>query len=246
MSTRRVPSKDGDFDPYIRNTTAALLELGPPPGYERLGLSVAEKDQWEAFATAWTDVYPKYTNKSIRTTSITAQKNTIKDEFTAFSSLLLTRMYTMPTLTQADRDLFNLPVHEQPSKRGKINDTPIVKLEPNGVASVRIRVRTTSDATRPSIHPLADGVELRAALVEQTKIIGDPDPSDPSSSTPDTAVPTTPSEAPNVMVSKKALFDLNLGESSSGKRFYVFFRWVNLSNPVNNGDWTPVHQTMVL
>jgi hypothetical protein len=49
-----------------------------------------------------------------------------------------------------------------------------------------------------------------------------------------------------VHISKKANFRIELGPQHSGKRFYAFFRWVNLSNPANSGDWGLMYQTLVL
>jgi hypothetical protein len=242
MSVRRIPKKDGDFDQYINNTVAALEEPGPPPAYQRLGLSVTEKDQWVTYHTDWRTIYPKYTNLATRTASITAQKNTIKKDFTAFAAVLLTRMGTMPTLTQDDREVFNIPARDTtPTKRGKINDTPYATLEPVGVGTVKVRVRMTHDSKRSSMHPLADGIEVRYAIVEQGTKPQGPDPAQPSAN-----APTTPSEAPFTFTSTKALFELTFDGSASGKRLYAFLRWVNQSAPVNNGFWTTPLQTIIL
>ena len=248
MGQSRVPSKDGEFDQYIRNTTEALGELGPPPAFERLGFNALEHGQWDAFNARWIDIYPKYTNVSTRTSTITAEKNAIKAAFTPFASNLLNRMTTLPGITQADRDTFN--IHERdttPTKRGKIDDTPVVQLEPTAVATVKIRVRTSHDAARSSIHPLADGVEIRYALVAPTSSnIGSGDSEQIPAPTSKTIVPTMPDEAPLSYVSTKALFLLELPETASGKRLYGFLRWINQTDPRNSGPWTTVMQTNVL
>jgi len=53
-------------------------------------------------------------------------------------------------------------------------------------------------------------------------------------------------DCPLVFISTKATFLMVLGLQHSGKRFYAFFRWVNLSNPANSGEWGLLYQTLVL
>jgi len=249
MGKPKIPKDDGAFDPYIRNTAEALNQPGPPPNYERLGLTTSENDEWQHYASDWKDIYPQYTDKNKRTSAITAQKNGIKEAFTPFAANLLTRMNTLPDITTSDRATFN--IHERdtsPTKRGKINETPVVQLEPNAVATIHVRVRTSHDASRSSIHPLADGIEIRYALIVPT-VAASSSPEEDTPVTPVTtkvAIPTMPTEAPISFVSTKALFELELPETASGKKLYAFLRWINQSDPKNNGPWTTVMQTNVL
>lgn len=244
MGKSRVPTKDGEFDQYIGNTAMALDEPGPPRGWERLGLTTEENDQWQSYASQWKNIYPKFSNASTRTSTITSEKNAIKDAFTPFAANLLNRMNTLSTITQADRDTFN--VHERdttPTKRSKIDGTPVVQLEPSAVATIKVRVRTSQDANRSSIHPQADGVEIRYALIAPS---AEP-PKDPSTTdTTASTVPTMPDQAPISFASSKALFELELPETASGKKLFAFFRWINQKDSKNNGPWTTVMQTNVL
>jgi hypothetical protein len=98
-------------------------------------------------------------------------------------------------------------------------------------------------------------VEVRYALLSQTAA-GGTAPQDPTTPPPTSggetrtplgnAIPESPLDCPFVFTSTKATFAIKLGAQHSGKRFYAFFRWVNLSNSDNSGDWGLMYQTLVL
>jgi hypothetical protein len=50
--------------------------------------------------------------------------------------------------------------------------------------------------------------------------------------------PEKPTACPEDLTSKKAKYTIRTGSENAGKRFYGFFRWVNQSNPANNGPWS--------
>ena len=83
------------------------------------------------------------------------------------------------------------------------------------------RLVQIEDATRASMHPLADAIEMRY-------FIG-------------TTPPATAEDAPNNFISKKALFTFEAGSENGGQRLYIFCRYVNFTNQANNGPWTTVH-----
>ena len=55
----------------------------------------------------------------------------------------------------------------------------------------------------------------------------------------------SPEECPEVRTSTKAQFIIKCGETNAGQKFYGYFRWVNLSNPSNNGLWTNGLQVVI-
>lgn len=254
--TTRVPRNDPEFDNYIKNTTRTLNDPGPPPGAARLQITALELAQWTGFEADWVLTYAKYTNDSLRTAGITDHKNNIKRDFIAFAKKPLVRMSSLD-LSENDRLVFHLPEADTtPTKRGKIHETPYGEVSAAGVAAMKVRVRMTHDAKRSSIHPLADGVELRYAVIDMkptavpatdggnsTPTLG-PTPALPVATQP--VLPENAMDAPNSMVSKKALFDLVLDASASGKRLFVFMRWVNQSTPANNSTWSNVMQSNIL
>jgi hypothetical protein len=243
---RRVPKNDADFDSYITNTSSALVVVGPPPTYERLGLSVVENDAWQALNASWQAIYPLFTDKNTRTATITAEKNTIKANFYEFASILLTRMSASNNITTSDRNTFNIAKRGAATRRGKIGDVPFGSLEPTALATVKVRIRMAHDGKLSSMHPLADGLELRWMILDNPNAA--PKPSDPTNPVPAQSLlpPTDPMAMFNNTISKRALFTLKLPVTASGKRIFAYARWVNQSYPENSGEWSTLMQTNVL
>ena len=109
----------------------------------------------------------------------------------------------------------------EPTPRPKIATVPIVGLRAIGGGSIEVRCRVTTDQTRFSMHPAADVIECKFTLVP----IGE-------------VPPDNWDDCPKTQVSKKARFIIPAGAKGIGQRLYGFFRWANLSNPQNNGDWS--------
>jgi len=109
----------------------------------------------------------------------------------------------------------------EPTPRGKIATKPYIDLEPAGGGSISVRCRETTDRTRANIHSLADGIECRYTFAPVGEM-----------------GPESWDDCPKTVVSKKALFKIPCGAKAIGQRFYGFFRWVNLTTPANNSDWT--------
>jgi len=229
MSGTRVSEIDSEFDDYIRNTTT-VLETGTPAGSVRLGLTTAENDDWVAFRDAWIVVYPKYTNLSTRTKTITSQKNQLKKDFSNFAKQPLKRIDASENITPEDRDIFNLPLRDTtPTRRGAITDVPFGSLTGKGGGMMEVRARREVDATRSSKHPLADVIELRYKIMDNG--------STPPDQGGDDDFPT-PENCPNIVSSKSALWRVSLGSAARGKSVLGYLRWVNLSNPANNSGWS--------
>ncbi len=125
-------------------------------------------------------------------------------------------------ISVGERTALGVPMPDtEPSPRPAISDTPTAFLRPLGGGSIKITCRRFADQNRPSIHPDADGIECRYAIV-------------PKGEKP----PQHSGDAPNVVVSKKARFIIECGDKNAGHSFYGFFRWVNISNPSNSGPWS--------
>jgi len=258
MATR-IPETDSPFNSYI-NATASALADGTPTGADRLGLVATQAAEWEAYRVSWNVQYALAENEATSTRAVTNEKNRIRKDFTAFASPLLTAFSVNPNLTEADRLTFRIPRPDRtPTARGKINDDAYALIKPVGGGSIQVKVRTDADSSRASRHPLADAVEVRYALLPASAV-GGTAPEDPTAPAP-TNTPTVGGEArasvgnvipvsaldcPLVFISTKATFLMVLGPQHSGKRFYAFFRWVNLSNPANSGEWGLLYQTLVL
>ncbi len=230
---RRVPETKSEFDNYQKDSTTHL-ETGTPARGEELGLITAELDDWKDFRDDWVVLYPKYTNKNIRTTTITENVNTHIKSFALFAEPLLNRISGSAVITSDDRNALNIKERDKtPTRRGLISDVPIVGIKGVGGGRLKIKVRTDSDSSRASVHPLADLIEVRYMLVDEEPEVPGPGPApDPGSGIP------TPEKASHYFVSSKASFEIETGSGSLGKYVMAFLRWVNSSTPANNGPWT--------
>jgi hypothetical protein len=260
MSSTRIPENISEFNSYINATDdyqKALDPSGIPPGAtnaSRLGLVSGESTGWTEKRDYWHDtLYPAYNNPITSSSTVKQQVKLFMKDFRTFGNPLLNRMAASGAATSDDEAVFRFVAVRDtvPTERGKIDDIPFGKLIPMGGGEFKIKVRTTSDSTRSSRHPLSDGVEVRWAVVAPTSEAAtgagtgaDPAPTGPGSAA--AAPPTVSSDCPNTIMSPKAIFVLATGEASKNKNLYCFFRWVNQSKPANNGQWSERVQSGIL
>lgn len=231
---RRIPDSKSAFDTYLRDSTTHLIS-GTPRRGETLGLSATEVDDWEDYRDSWVILYPKYTDVTKRTTLVTQDVNQLMKDFSTFAEPLLIRISGSSALTNEDRGILNLPERDRtPSRKGKIEDKPMVSITSMGGGQVKFRIRGNEDSSRASMHPLADFAEIKYVLVKD-KPEGDEGGTPP----PDErdGMPT-PDKANQYTISKKALFTLDVGSSHTGHYIIAFVRWVNAGNAANSGPWT--------
>ena len=219
---RRIPRADHRLDSYIRTTTNALLVPGPPPAWQRLGLSEAEKDQWKALHDEWALAYGRNTDARLRSAVAIKSKNDVRKRFTTFTLPILMRLQVKPDLTTDDRAVFNIPLRKRTvTKRSEMHDAPVVKLQNMEGGWIKVRVRLQGSEGRGRIHPQADHMEIRYALV-------------PLGASP----PGTAMDCPEMNVTTRALSVLTLPSDALGKVIYVFCRWVNASDLKKSGPWS--------
>jgi len=221
MADSRFPSKDADFNDYVHEAIPRMASE-----QARLNIDAAMLTALQDMFTTWQTKYPQSQNPSTATSVIRAEKTALRKDMEAQMRDIYKDLADS-LLNESDRQVFNIPERDStPSARGKINDTPIIGLKSTGSGEVRVRARTTTDASRASRHELADGLEVKY-------LIGDNTP------------PQSVEDCPTSFISKKAIFTISLGTTHAGKRFYAYMRWVNLSNQNNNGPWTGLNQTVI-
>ena len=227
MATNRIPLNDEPFNSYINSSYAYLFaSTGGTQNYVRLGLDITEAGSWETQRNAWNPNWAKYIDLSQRTRAVKDLKNNMKAAFIAFASPLLTRMSVSPNINTDDREALNLPERDtNPTRRGKITTAPDVNIIPNEGGFMKIKTRVDSDASRASMHPLADAVEMKYQIGG--------------------TAPTSASQCTNTFMSKKALFEFDAGQENAGQRLYIFCRYVNISNHENDGPWTTMHNAII-
>jgi hypothetical protein len=116
----------------------------------------------------------------------------------------------------------------EPTPRGKIELVPYIFLKALGGGVIEVRSQTEKDATRVSMHKLADGIECRWLLVPKGEM-----------------PPEGYDDAKKAVVSRKARFTIDCGDKNAGDSFYGFFRWVNQSVPANSGLWTKALKVVI-
>jgi len=125
-------------------------------------------------------------------------------------------------ITRDERIEMGIPPRDfEPTPRGKIETVPVVGLEAIGGGDIKTRCQVTTDQTRYSKHPLADGIEVKYTWVPKGEM-----------------PPEKPDDCKNALVSKKAQFIIHCGPGNAGETFWGFFRWVNLTRPDNSGQWS--------
>lgn len=228
MKKRRIPQKKSDFDQYLQNTCSYLLLLiDLITNWSRLGLTQLEMNKWEDFKNQWIALYPQYTNLDLKTSAIVKKINLLQNNATQFMMPLLDRIAANPATTVDDRYVFHISKRDKtPTPRGKIKTVPLFELTALGGGQFETRVRIKQDASRASMHPLADAYEIRYIIS-------------------DTA-PTSIKELTQYSVKKHALDILEVGEENSGKTIYYCIRWINISNPKNSGPYSSIRKTLIL
>jgi len=230
MSTeRRIPNSLSGFDEYIRRAVPYIQALGGGVKHGiRLGLTTTELTAAQAFLTSWwtgipatPGIYELHSNPDTKTRTTRNNVVTLMTDFTEFFSPLLTRMGTSSAITETDRSNLSLPAPDRiPTRRGAIEAEPLAGIKSLASARIKVRVRLDEDASRASMHPLADAIEMRYQ-------IGGTQPANALA-------------CPGTVISKKAMFTFDAGVDHDGQKFFGFVRYVNLTNPENNGPWSSI------
>jgi hypothetical protein len=241
MSTHRgpFPNENNAFNTYF---LSVFTYLNLPANLARLMISAPNLADLAAQHAEWIVLFPLTMSDS----TATKQNRGERDELREDIETTLTDIYDdipKSVMTATDRSTLNLPLRDTThTPRGPITDIPIADARAIGGGAVKFRIRLTTDATRASKHPLADVIEMKYALLPQPATGGTggttPTPGTPASAA--TPPPATADDCSLNQFSKKAVFTVHYGASAPGKMLYCFFRWVNLSNPANNSDWTGV------
>jgi hypothetical protein len=221
MSEKRTfPNSDAQFDQFVKRSV-------PYISFNQDRLRIDHNYLKELIITQerWEEVFSKSQDPNIRTKTLTDEKNDLK---TFIKSTMRKIFEDIPksVLTDADRNTLNLPKRDiKPSPRGRIEKIPFVGITLIGGGEVKVRTRTNSDASRPSIYRLADGVEMRYCVSELS--------------------PANIHACNQSIVSKKAIFNFAAGNENTGKKLFAYFRYINLSNPANNGPWSNMETTII-
>ncbi|MBI4833331.1 MAG: hypothetical protein HY811_00725 [Planctomycetes bacterium] len=223
--TNYLPQKDDDFFNFQGNLVNEVVTN------TAWGIMPAAVTALVARRASYEPLYTKSQNKGNRTQADVLAHRQMRELYEKeIRAFVKTWLMFNPMVMDQDRRRMRLTVRDvEPTPRGKITSFPIIGLIAVGGGSIEVRARVTTDQTRSSMHSLADAVEVRYTLVPK----GEMPPDDPES-------------CPKNQVSKKARFSIACGVKNAGDTFYGFFRWVNLTNPQNNSDWTTKPEGVVI
>ncbi|MEP7168177.1 MAG: hypothetical protein ABI855_02280 [Bacteroidota bacterium] len=230
----RVPQSLKEFDIYIRRVGPFVIAVsGITTNGERLGLTSVQNTKTEDFRKQWytgipatPGAYELHSNPDTKTKTTRKNVLLIIKNFTLFFSPLLTLMSVSPNLTESDRQVLNLPARDTTqTPRGKIEDAPTVNVSSLAGSRMKVRCRIDQDANRASMHELADAIEMKYQVGG--------------------AQPANANACVNSFISKRALFPFEAGIENGEKKFYCFCRYVNLTNPDNNGPYSTIQTATI-
>jgi len=122
---------------------------------------------------------------------------------------------------------FNRPSEER-SERPFITETVFSGMNAQPGSRIEITCRTESDASRPSILPTADAVEVRYVAAAAGAV-----------------PPASWQDCPNAVISTKAKFTIELTPADAGKTIYAYARWRNNIEVQKSGPYGNRIETMV-
>ena len=99
----------------------------PTASFVRLGIPGDVYVSWVNWDNRWAAKYAQYANEDTRTTTITHEKNNLKEDFTAFMQPVLNIIAASPNITEGDRTVFHIKKRDaNPTPRETITTAPFV------------------------------------------------------------------------------------------------------------------------
>jgi len=217
----RISLRPTDFNTFINNSDDHLLSnRGGTQVYVLLGLTITNANDWHNKRLFWRDtLYPKYSNADTRTTTVIKNVRDFIKDFRTLANPLLNICAASPNAIQQDATVLNFKIgRKTPTRPTEPISAPMfIKITSKGQGEMRARCRTDEDATRASIPATATSVELRYK-------VGSPEPQ-------------SVNECNSIKVSTRALFNFNVDADESGKKIYLFARWIDNTNEARAGAW---------
>ena len=220
-----IPKRDDDFYTFQANlvnyvVTNAVAWAIPP----------AEVTALSTRRAAYEPLYLKIQIKTTRTRSDVMAHRQMRKIYEKEIRVFVKAYLYNPLVTDQNRMDMGIPPRDlEPTPRAKIETVPVVEQISIGGGDIKNRIKVTSDQTRYSRHPLADGIEVQYTWVPKGEM-----------------PPEKPEDCKNTLVSKKAQFIIHCGPGNAGETFYGFYRWVNLTTPANSGQWTTKPKGVVI
>jgi len=216
--TSYIPKRDDDFFNFQAKLVNEVVTNAPA-----WGIPAPDVAALVARRAAYEPLYTKSQEKKDRTSGDVDRHRQIRKTYEKEIQTFVNAYVRYNALiTRDERIEIGVPPRDfEPTPRGKIETVPVVELLAMGGGDVKVRCRVTKDQTRYSKHPLADGIEVKYTWVPKGEM-----------------PPEKPDDCSKAQNSKKATFIIHCGPGNAGETFYGFFRWVNITNPENSGQWS--------
>ena len=214
------PIEDNAFSTYIVRCIPYL-----DVNKARLNVSNPNINNAKDQLVIWNPLFADSQNPAVRTSAITADKTNLRAEI---ETQLRTIYDDIPesALTETDRLTLGLKKRDStPTPRPKITTQPFVEMQPVGGGEIKVTARVQGDASRASMHPDADCIEMAY------RIAGSP--------------PASPEECEHTVTYTKAIHTLSFGVAEEGKRLYAYFRWKNDTDDAKSGPWGTLVQVII-
>jgi hypothetical protein len=212
-----MPVRDDDFYTFQANLVNYVVANAVA-----WGIPAPEVTALSTRRASYEPLYLKVQNKTTRTRTDVLVHRQMRKVYEKEISVFVKAFLFNPLITDQNRMDMGIPPRDfEPTPRGKIETVPVVELLAIGGGDVKVRCRVSKDQTRYSKHPLADGIEVKYTWVPKGEM-----------------PPEKPDDCTKTQNSKKATFIIHCGPGNAGETFYGFFRWVNITNPENSGQWS--------
>jgi hypothetical protein len=222
QDTDYIPGPDGKFNDFQANLSTYVAA-----NFEAWGIPQKALDDIAPIVTRWNNAWAIAKNKDTRSPADVKEKDLARKELDhAIRAFVKEFLANNSKVSNKDRTAMGLTVPSgSHSPRPAISTPPAVIFRAVIGGTLHVECRVEHDASRASMHPDADIVEIRYKM--------------------DDPAPTNLAECTQIKTSTRGSFTMELGIENAGKRLYGFARWANESDNSKSGPWTNLFAVFV-
>jgi hypothetical protein len=222
MQTDYIPRKDNDFFNFQK-----VLSETCQQNMAAWNISATAFNKLQTTRTPYETAYKKITNRKTRTSVQVKEHRHQRNSYTrVIRTFVKEQLAGNTAVSDSVRKGFRLKLLDnKKSRRSKIDTEPTVFVGTMNGAWMKIVCRVEHDSSRPSMHPLADAIEIKF-------IIG-------------LTAPISPDECNQTFISTKAKFILRLHIADAGKKVFGYVRYKNIRNDEKSGPWSSLFRCMI-
>lgn len=216
-----IPRGNGEFDTFQLNIAKAVVANGTA-----WKIPADEVTALQSSSTQYGNLYKIISNKNNRTKSQVDAYNNFRKTYESDLRLFVNGfMRSNKNVPSSILSALGIKQRGRRRKqRSQIITAPIVFIHTLGSMRLKFLCRIESHIGKASIHPEADGIELRY-------IIG--------------SEPQVAAEKLTHHFSKKAKFMMEFGDEHRGKKIYVYARWKNEVHEWQSGPWCRLVEAVI-